>query len=206
MISRGRLTLGAKSIFVSTAGLSIDKELSADTPVTLATFKTSGESSITLSGIELGEVALPDSGFTFTSADSGSEDTLVLDVLPDVTTQIIPYADYSYNAKAISIADALGVIKTLVGLESPNGKQLIASDINSDGKISIGDALGIIKYLVGMPNALEPEWVFVDRDFDYSGISSNNIDYSNVIDLGQVTSGLDINLEGILLGDFNGTL
>jgi len=75
-----------------------------------------------------------------------------------------------------------------------------------DGKLTPSDALSILKKVVRMDGGVEPEWIFIDGDKDYSSLSFTNIDYDNIIDIASIAADTTINFEGILLGDFDGTL
>jgi hypothetical protein len=78
-------------------------------------------------------------------------------------------------SKVITSADALAALKIAVGLNpnsDPDGAgplqalpispyQLIAADINRDGRVSSSDALGILKVAVGLSDAPTPSWLLV---------------------------------------------
>lgn len=86
----------------------------------------------------------------------------------------IPLADRDTN-RTITSADALAALKIAVGLNpnsDPDGSgpaqalpispyQLIAADINGDGRVTSADALGILKVAVGLSDAPTPKWVLV---------------------------------------------
>jgi len=192
---------------VAAAGISLSNTLSADTEVVLATFETTGSSTVTITDASLGTDTLPMSVLSITEAGYSDETGFIIDASPDSSVQIVPYADYTPQSGVITPTDALGVLKTVVGMNlNPTINELIAGDVNMDGKLTPTDALSILKYVVGMNGGVDPEWIFSDVNADYSASTSQNIGYSNVIDLGLVASGVDLQLEGYLLGDFNGTL
>ncbi|MGB0187922.1 MAG: glycosyl hydrolase [Aequoribacter sp.] len=74
--------------------------------------------------------------------------------------------------RTISSADALAALKMAVGLNpnsDPDGSgpqqalpvspyQLIAADMNGDGRVTSADALAILKVAVGLSDAVTPEW------------------------------------------------
>ena len=121
---------------------------------------------------------------------------------------------------AITSADALAALKIAVGLNpnpDPDGSgpqralpvspyQLIAADINADGRVTSGDALAILKTAVGLSDALPAHWRFVDeaiplwerhaiKDAVYGG------DGSSVWQA--VAGGSAPNFVGVLVGDVN---
>jgi len=60
-------------------------------------------------------------------------------------------------------ADALDALKLSVGISASRGnswKELIAADMNQDGRVTAANALKILKASVGV-DAIEPAWVFV---------------------------------------------
>ncbi len=80
--------------------------------------------------------------------------------------------------RTISSADALAALKIAVGLNpnsDPDGAgpqlalpvspyQLIAADMNGDGRVTSADALAILKVAVGLSDAVTPEWKLVAQD------------------------------------------
>ena len=124
------------------------------------------------------------------------------------TVQLQAQADYVVpSTNPITPSDALEVLKTVVRInQSPTPEQLIAGDVDMDGKLTPSDALSILKKVVRMDGGVEPEWIFIDGDKDYSSLSFTNVDYDNIIDIASIAAYTTINFEGILLGDFDGTL
>jgi len=122
--------------------------------------------------------------------------------------QLQAQADYVVpSTNPITPSDALEVLKTVVRInQSPTPEQLIAGDVDMDGKLTPSDALSILKKVVRMDGGVEPEWIFIDGDKDYSSLSFTNVDYDNIIDIASIAAYTTINFEGILLGDFDGTL
>jgi VCBS repeat-containing protein len=125
------------------------------------------------------------------------------------------------TGNAISSADALAALKIAVG-RSPNADgsvatpyQLIAADVNQDGKVTSADALAILKMAVKRSDALPREWLFVSESQDFWGESANNgqggytISRTNVAwnkDLqATVTQDTTLNLLAVLKGDVNGS-
>ena len=125
------------------------------------------------------------------------------------------------TGSAINSADALAALKIAVG-RSPNFDgspatpyQLIAADVNQDGKVTSADALAILKMAVKRSDALEREWLFVNESQDFWDETANNgqggytMSRTNVAwnkDL-QTTVNQDsqLNLVAVLKGDVNGS-
>jgi len=98
---------------------------------------------------------------------------------------------------AIGIADAIGVLKSIVGLTTFNAYQSIAADFDKSGSVGIGDAVGILKHIVGLPSAPTPEWVFVDKT-DITPHPTDPISFT-------VADNTMVELIGILRGDVDGS-
>jgi len=89
--------------------------------------------------------------------------------------------------------------------------QIMAADINSDGRVNSADALAILKVAVHLSTAVTPQWLFVEdtRDFydDASALytltkNAANWDHNiNAAVFGSTTQ----NLVGVLMGDVNGS-
>jgi beta-glucanase (GH16 family) len=79
--------------------------------------------------------------------------------------------------RAITAADALAALHIAVGLNpnAPPGAdgavaapqvspyQLLAADVNGDGRVTAADALAILRMAVKLPGAPVPRWIFVDE-------------------------------------------
>lgn len=121
--------------------------------------------------------------------------------------------------RTITSADALAALKIAVGLNpnsDPDGDgplealavspyQLIAADINQDGRVTSADALAILKVAVGLSDALEPSWALVE---DSQALWSTHSDKSNVFNASQsyalsYPDQTQANFAAILLGDVN---
>ncbi len=125
------------------------------------------------------------------------------------------------TGNAINSADALAALKIAVG-RSPNADgspaspyQLIAADVNQDGKVTSADALAILKMAVKRSDAPAREWLFVSESQDFWDETANNgqggysINRTNVTwnkDLqATVTQDTTVNLLAVLKGDVNGS-
>ena len=117
--------------------------------------------------------------------------------------------DYAQSTRSITSQDALDALRLSVGMDTQGGTSTafdyIAADFNQDGKVSSQDALAILKYAVGLSTTEQAEWVFVDSDGDYSGISSSNTNYDEGVNISKLISGSELGLTGILIGDVNDT-
>jgi len=114
---------------------------------------------------------------------------------------------YSSSTKAISSQDALDALKLSVGMTTSAGTKtafdFISADFNQDGKVSSQDALAILKNAVGLPTTEQAEWVFVDTNGDYSGVSKSNTSYTEGVSIADLTADTSVGLTGILIGDVN---
>ena len=118
---------------------------------------------------------------------------------------------------AISSADALATLKIAVGMNpnsDPDGSgprvaaslspyQLIAADVNGDGKVSSADALAILKIAVKHSTAVIPTWIFLDESQIFN-LTKSSVSYDTTINK-TLTSDLEVNLVGVLKGDVNGS-
>lgn len=125
------------------------------------------------------------------------------------------------KGSAVNSADALAALKIAVG-RNPNTDgtalspyQLIAADVNMDGKVTSADALAILKMAVKRSDALSREWLFVDEGQDFwdeaanSGaggltISRTNVTWNKVIEFDSPDDAV-VNLIAVLKGDVNGS-
>jgi hypothetical protein len=125
------------------------------------------------------------------------------------------------SGSAISSADALAALKIAVG-RNPNldgaaisPYQLIAADVNQDGKVTSADALAILKMAVKRTDAPTREWLFVNESQDFWDEAANGgqggltISRTNVTwnkDLqATVSKDTTVNLLAVLKGDVNGS-
>ena len=122
---------------------------------------------------------------------------------------------------AINSADALAALKIAVG-RNPNldgaaisPYQLIAADVNQDGKVTSADALAILKMAVKRSDAPAREWLFVSESQDFwdetaNGgqggltISRTNVAWTKELQT-SVSQDTTLNLLAVLKGDVNGS-
>jgi hypothetical protein len=125
------------------------------------------------------------------------------------------------TGNAISSADALAALKIAVG-RNPNidgmavsPYQLIAADVNQDGKVTSADALAILKMAVKRTDAPAREWLFVNESQDFWDeaannaqggltISRTNVNWNKDVQA-TVTKDTTVNLLAVLKGDVNGS-
>jgi len=159
----------------------------------------------------------------YQSALTDTSGVFTFDQLPSNTyTMSASKALSSYETgNAVSSADALAALKIAVG-RNPNVDsaalspyQLIAADVNGDGKVTSADALAILKMAVKRSDAPTREWLFVDEAQDFWDEAANNgaggltISRTNV----QYNKNLQLNssdttskdLIAVLKGDVNGS-
>lgn len=130
------------------------------------------------------------------------------------------------SGSVISSADALAALKLSVGInpnEDPDGSgprlasdvspyQLIAADINEDGRVTSADALAILKMAVQLTSAQPLRWVFVAEDYDFWDEATESFASSRediAWDAGAMTFKYPQkrvqNAVGVLVGDVNGS-
>jgi len=121
------------------------------------------------------------------------------------------------TGRAISASDALAALKIAVGL-NPNSEglgvspyQMLAADVNRDGRVSAADALSILKMAVGLDGAPNRDWILCDEraelwniETDEMLFSRNSVDWS-LVDNEHAKTDAAINLVGVLAGDVNGS-
>jgi hypothetical protein len=193
---------------ISFALISTGNALQGSQEHILARFKTVGEGKITIAQGELGTVSVPSHFYELNSSEISGDGTFDLGINPGADVQLQVSADFiTPSTNPITPSDALEVLKTVVRInQSPTHDQLIAGDVDRDGKLTPSDALSILKKVVRMEGGVEPEWIFTDRDHNYDNLSFTNVTYENVIKITDFVTTNQLNIEGVLLGDFDGTL
>jgi hypothetical protein len=95
---------------------------------------------------------------------------------PESTVELSLSLEATDIKRTINAGDALAALKIAVGLNpnsDPDGDgpltpipvspyQLIAADLDQDGKVTAGDALAILKVAVGLSSAITPTWAFIE--------------------------------------------
>jgi Ca2+-binding RTX toxin-like protein len=110
----------------------------------------------------------------------------------------------SDTSAALTAADAFEALKIALGvaqLERTVGPyELIAADVNQDGRVGVIDAYIIAQSALG--KQVMPKRVLIDGDKDYSQMTSGSVSYEQVVDLGSLVEGAyEVDLIGIQLGD-----
>jgi hypothetical protein len=133
----------------------------------------------------------------------------------------LPQTSLETGSRVINSLDALAALKISVGL-NPNldgspvsPYQLIAADVNRDGRVNSLDALAILKMAVGRSDAPAREWLFVSESQDFWDETANNGQGGYTVSRTNVTWNKDlqtsvsqdttVNLLAVLKGDVNGT-
>jgi hypothetical protein len=133
----------------------------------------------------------------------------------------LPQTTLETGSRVINSLDALAALKISVGL-NPNldgspvsPYQLIAADVNRDGRVNSLDALAILKMAVGRSDAPAREWLFVSESQDFWDETANNGQGGYTVSRTNVTWNKDlqtsvsqdttVNLLAVLKGDVNGT-
>ena len=128
----------------------------------------------------------------------GSDATVKADKTVDTTSE-----------DAIGAFDALQALRLAVGLDKSDGTSewhdYIAADINKDGRVGADDALNILKFAVGLTDGPPIDWVFIDKNADWSSINRSATTYNEGIQLSDIKSDTSIDMTGILTGDVDGS-
>ena len=171
-----------------------------------------GTSIIDLTDATLGDANSPARGLTYNRVELGSLGQLNA-TLPDSNLAISLEHGTSdlivAGRKPITAADALDALKLSVGLASSQGsswKELIAADMNHDGRVTAADALEILKTSVGI-NTIQPAWVFVPNDASVNpnlgAMTRTSVSYHDEFNLASLTAPTSASITGILVGDVN---
>ena len=153
-------------------------------------------------------------GMTLAHSTTGADGTYTISPLDPGTYALTASRSTSDIGNAITSADALAALKIAVGMNPNPGSgssqlalspfQIIAADVNADGRVTSADALGILKIAVRMSTAATPQWMFVDETRDLSGLSRTNANWDHNISV-RVAGDTTDNLAGVLTGDVNGS-
>jgi hypothetical protein len=183
-------------VAVSFKNLSVGNSTSADVNLTLASASTDASGAFAL--------ALPDGSYGLTVSRAVGDGS---------------------NNNGVTSADALAALKIAVGMNpntDPDGSgplqtpmlspyQVMAADVNGDGRVTSADALAILKMSVKLADAPAPGWMFVeeDRDFWDEATKAFTLTRSNAAWDAQIKVSLPAdaktNLVGVLKGDVNGS-
>jgi len=109
-----------------------------------------------------------------------------------------------------NVADVISTLDISLGRSVTSGNkpvspyQLLAADVNQDGKINIVDVLKVLDMTLLRPTAPEREWMFVREDQDFTGFDFRNIDWATLESSRYELDG-SANYVGVLKGDVNGS-
>jgi len=182
--------------------------ISEMTSLIFSKLKTIQTSVVTRDGSKIADVDVVMSDGTNNSSYTSAADGSVSGSLTSGSASTVTGSlAYSSSTKAISSQDALDALKLSVGMTTSAGTKtafdFISADFNQDGKVSSQDALAILKNAVGLPTTEQAEWVFVDTNGDYSGVSKSNTSYTEGVSIADLTADTSVGLTGILIGDVN---
>jgi Ca2+-binding RTX toxin-like protein len=156
---------------------------------------------------------------------TGGEGRFSFDGILKGTYQVEAHRGAGDSTNAITSADALAALRIAVGL-NPNPDtdgagplapaklspyQLIAADVNGDGKVSSADALATLRMAVQSPSAPVAKWAFINESLDLwnEGTASSTLTSSSTTwaqsTLSNVRPAATDNRVAVLLGDVNGS-
>ena len=195
---------------VAFSGFSSDGGIPAGQETVLATFTSATDPDFAISGIELDGAAEPDISVGEIPAASTNGNVTVFEVARNSDTYVDAYKPIDEASEdAIGAFDALQALRLAVGLTKSDGTaewhDYLAADINKDGRVGADDALDILKFAVGLTDGSPADWVFVDGDADWSGVTRSNTSYDEGVMLEDVLVDTSINMTGILVGDLDGS-
>ena len=144
---------------------------------------------------------------TTTSSSTGTF-TLKIDNGADVSLLADMTHLNSSPTAAITELDVLEALRLSLGLTKVDGSNTafdyMAADFNKNGKVTTKDALDILNYFHGTGD-LEADWVFVDSNGDYSGLTKSNVSYTEGITTTNMSNDFVVSMTGVLLGDVDDT-
>jgi hypothetical protein len=174
----------------------------------------------------VGSGSVPAFSATLATRATAAPGSFALNDIPDDVLNLSVARGTADTGGAISAADALAALKLGVG-RNPNADpddegpeqaklvspyQLIAADVNGDGRVNSVDALAILKMSVGRSDAPAREWIFVREDEDFWNetagsltIDRNNVSFSKAPHTAPTGGSADLDFIGVLKGDVNGS-
>ena len=119
----------------------------------------------------------------------------------------IPSSAYAIPENTVSPADAFKAITLALGkntVSSTTPYELIAADINRDGRVTAFDAYSLLQIYAKSENALSQDFVFIDPKQNLSALDRLHVNYQEGCTVNQSALGdLTVELVGVLLGDVN---
>jgi hypothetical protein len=204
-------TAVANTVTVSGFGaLNGSQDIVAGAETVLATFVTVDSPDVDVTGIFTNGVAQQDLSIRDVPATSKLANVTVHEVANGADAYV--FADMAVDLaseNAVGAFDALQALRLAVGLTKSNGTaewhDYFAADINKDGRVGADDALNILKYAVGLTDGPSADWVFVDSNGDYSGVTRQNSGYEEGVYLENIITDTPVHLTAILVGDVDGS-
>ena len=162
------------------------------------------------------------------SAKDATGTMLKMDVTDGVTTQAgkivaydiynlapgqysvnIPSSAYAIPEGTVTADDAFNALELALGMNtitSTTPYELMAADINQDGRVTAFDAYSLLQVYAQSANALPQEFVFIDPSANLSALSRLNVKYTEGRLVSQSDPGdIPVDLVGVLLGDVTGS-
>ena len=177
-------------------------DAAADNAATIAGTVYAWGSHVALSGVTVavgGATAITAADGTYAGSGSGT------------VSATLPAAQIG---RAINAAQALAALRLAVGTNPNTATQLavspyqiIAADMNGDGRVTAADALAVLRVAVGAAGAATPKWEFVTEPTTYwdQATQALSITTRNVpTTFGGNAPGVQTNLVGVLTGDVLG--
>jgi Dockerin type I domain len=190
------------------------------------TAKLAGMSYYWKSHVLLNSVGLQSSGPDGVhTMNTGSDGQYQLDLLRQNSYSLSASRSTTDSGTAITSADALAALRIAVGLNpnpDPDGAgpltplkvspyQMIAADVNGDGKVTSADALAILRMAVKSPAAPTQEWLFVSESKDLwdetagaSALTRTSATWDKSLSA-NLQQDSQLNLVAVLKGDVNGS-
>jgi hypothetical protein len=106
-------------------------------------------------------------GFSADAAGKASTSSTSQETVYVVPSRSLSTAEVSAADGAVSLPDAIAILKMIVGLNvnanntAATAYQVIAADFNQNGSVGLDDAIGVLKHVVGL-QAPRPTLKFVD--------------------------------------------
>ena len=132
--------------------------------------------------------------------------------LIEADTDFFISADIFDSTHAITSYDAFLAHKIAVLIEGETEvsgieikpEQILAADVNGNGRVNSMDVLSILQEITRVDNNFDPEWKFIDGNEDLSNISRNNVTTDFYLS-DNILINEPIEFKGILIGDVNGS-
>ena len=128
-------------------------------------------------------------------------------------TRTVPTAEAVATSAAVSLQDAIAILKMIVGLDvNGTGKalspyQALAADYDGNGLVQLSDAIGVLKHVVGL-SAPDPTWHFVNEIDSTVPAKANlapGVAQTNIAATLSGSSPVHVGLVGYLSGDVDGS-